>query len=134
MIGTSLATGDLGERLRAARSGANLTQEAAAASLGMARTTLVALEKGQRLVGPEELLALARLYDVSAGRLTAPDAIHVDLSAKVPRNEGREASKAVTQALALLDRLATGAVQLERSLGQEMRTDYPPPIRINPQV
>ena len=34
----------------------------------------------------------------------------------------------------LLNRLATGAVQLERLLDQEQRTDYPPPIRINPQI
>src|ERR1700757_353504 len=78
-MSSSLAAADLGERLRAARSGANLTQEAAAAMLGMARTTLVAIEKGQRPVKPKELLALARLYGVSAGRLTSPDAIHVDL-------------------------------------------------------
>ena len=134
MSGTSLATGILGERLRAARSGANLTQDAAAASLGMSRTTLVAIEKGQRPVKPEELLALARRYDVSVGKLTSPDAIHIDLSAKFRRAEGRESSKAVTQALALLNRLVTGAVQVERLLGQDLRTDYPPPIRINPQV
>jgi Zn-dependent peptidase ImmA (M78 family)/DNA-binding XRE family transcriptional regulator len=131
---SSLAPAELGERLRGARSGANLTQDAAAASLGMARTTLVAIEKGQRSVRPEELLAFARLYGVSTGKLTSPDAIHVDLSAKFRRTEGREASKAVTQALSLLNRLATGAVQLERLLGQELRTDHPPPIRINPQI
>lgn len=130
----SLTPTELGERLRGARSGANLTQDAAAAALGMARTTLVATEKGQRSVRPEELLAFARLYGVSAGKLTSPDAIHVDLSAKFRRTEGKEASKAVTQALNLLNRLATGAVQLERLLGQELRTDYPPPIRINPQI
>jgi Zn-dependent peptidase ImmA (M78 family) len=79
-------------------------------------------------------LAFARLYGVSVGKLTSPDAIHVDLSAKFRRTEGREASKAVTEALSLLNRLATGAVQLERLLGQELRTDYPPPIRINPQI
>jgi Zn-dependent peptidase ImmA (M78 family)/transcriptional regulator with XRE-family HTH domain len=129
-----LGPAELGERLRGARSGANLTQDAAAASLGMARTTLVAIEKGQRPVRPEELLAFARLYDVSAGKLTSPDAVHVDLSAKFRRAEGREASKAVTAALGLLNRLATGAVQLERLLGHEPRTDYPPPIRINPQI
>jgi Zn-dependent peptidase ImmA (M78 family)/transcriptional regulator with XRE-family HTH domain len=123
---------DLGERLRAARSGGNLTQDAAAASLGMARTTLVAIEKGQRPVRPEELLALARLYGVSAGKLVSPDAIHVDLSAKFRRAEGKDASKAITEALALLNKLATGAVQLERLLGQLHRTDYPPQIRINP--
>src|SRR5712692_1412301 len=131
---SKLAPAELGERLRGARSGANLTQDAAAASLGMARTTLVAIEKGQRSVRPEELLAFAHLYGVSAGKLTSPDAIHVDLSAKFRRAEGKEASKAVTQALSLLNQLATGAVQLERLLGQELRTDYPPPIRINPQI
>lgn len=131
---TSLPTGDLGERLRAARSGANLTQDAAATSLGMARTTLVAIERGQRSVRPEELLALARLYGVSAGRLTSPDAIHADLSAKFRRAEGKEASRAITESLALLNRLATGAVQLERLLDRELRTDYPPPIRINPRI
>jgi Zn-dependent peptidase ImmA (M78 family)/DNA-binding XRE family transcriptional regulator len=131
---TSLAPAKLGERLRGARSGANLTQDAASASLGMARTTLVAIEKGQRSVRSEELLALAHLYGVSVGKLTSPDAVHVDLSAKFRRAEGREASKAVTQALSLLNRLATGSVQIERLLGQELRTDYPPPIRINPQI
>jgi Zn-dependent peptidase ImmA (M78 family)/DNA-binding XRE family transcriptional regulator len=130
---SNLAPAELGERLRGARSGANLTQDAAAASLGMSRTTLVAIEKGQRSVRAEELLAFARLYGVSAGKLSSPDAIHVDLSAKFRRAEGREASKAVTEALSLLNRLTTGAVQLERLLGQELRTDYPPPIRINPQ-
>jgi Zn-dependent peptidase ImmA (M78 family)/DNA-binding XRE family transcriptional regulator len=131
---SSLTPAKLGERLRSARSGANLTQDAAAAFLGMARTTLVAIEKGQRPVRPEELLAFARLYCISAGKLTSPDAVHVDLSAKFRRTEGKEASKAVTQALNLLNRLATGVVQLERLLGQELRTDYPPPIRINPQI
>lgn len=134
MSGPGLAPADLGERLRAARSGANLTQDAVAASLGIARTTLVAIEKGQRSVRSEELLAFSRLYGVSAGKLTSPDAIHVDLSAKFRRAEGKEASKAVTQTLSLLNKLATGAVQLERLLGHELRMDYPPPIRISPQV
>ena len=121
----------LGERLRAARSSVNLTQDAAAASVGIARTTLVAIEKGQRPVRPEELIRFAGLYAVSAGKLLSPDAVHVDLSAKFRRAEGREASKAVTAALALLNRLATGAVQMEQLLGQALRTDYPPPVRIN---
>lgn len=129
--GATLA--ELGDRLRAARSGVNLTQDTAAASLGMARTTLVAIEKGQRAVRPEELIGMARLYGVSVGKLTSPDAVHVDLSAKFRRAEGREASRAATEALALLNRLATGAVQLERLLDQPLRTDYPPPIRINPR-
>jgi Zn-dependent peptidase ImmA (M78 family)/transcriptional regulator with XRE-family HTH domain len=130
----SLAAVDLGERLRAARSGANLTQDAAATALGMARTTLVAIEKGQRLVKPQELVAFAHLYGISAGRLASPDAIHVDLTAKFRRAEGKEASTAVTDSLALLNRLATGAAQLEQLLDRALQTDYPPPIRINPRI
>jgi Zn-dependent peptidase ImmA (M78 family)/DNA-binding XRE family transcriptional regulator len=131
---TGLAPTELGDRLRGARSEANLTQDAAASSLGMARTTLVAIEKGQRAVRPEELLAIARLYGVSAGKLVSPDAIHVDFSAKFRRTQGKEGSRAGGEALSLLNRLATGAAQLERLLGQDLRTDYPPPIRINPRI
>ena len=101
----------------------------------MARTTLVAIEKGQRFVRPEELLALARLYGVSAGRRTSPDALHVDLSAKFRRTQGREASSRwLPKRSPCCNRLATGAVQLEELLGQELRTDYPPPIRIAPHL
>jgi len=130
----NLAPTELGDRLRGARSEANFTQDAAAAALGMARTTLVAIEKGQRSVRPEELLAFARLYGVSAGKLVSPDAIHVDFSAKFRRMQGKDGSRAGGEALRLLNRLATGAAQLERLLGQELRTDYPPPIRINPRL
>jgi Zn-dependent peptidase ImmA (M78 family)/DNA-binding XRE family transcriptional regulator len=130
----NLAPTELGDRLRGARSEANFTQDAAAAALGMARTTLVAIEKGQRSVRPEELLAFARLYGVSAGKLVSPDAIHVDFSAKFRRMQGKDGSRAGGEALGLLNRLATGAAQLERLLGQELRTDYPPPIRINPRI
>ena len=97
MTTSTISAEIMGERLRAARSAANLTQEAAAASLGMARTTLVAIEKGQRPARPDELLAFSNLYGVSAGKLMSPDAIHVDIVAKFRRAEGREASKAVTQ-------------------------------------
>jgi Zn-dependent peptidase ImmA (M78 family)/DNA-binding XRE family transcriptional regulator len=120
----------LGERLRRARSNANLTQDAVAGQLEIARTTLVAIERGQRRVKPEELVAFARLYGISIGRLTAPNAIHVDLTAKFRRVEGREVDPDVTGAVALLNRLASGATELERAVGAELRQDYPPPVRI----
>ena len=43
-----LSPAEIGERLRIAREAANLTQAAAGAASGMARTTLVAIEQGQR--------------------------------------------------------------------------------------
>ena len=130
MIARSLAPDVLGERLRSARSNANLTQDAAAGHLNIARTTLVAIERGQRRVKPDELVAFARLYGISAGRLTAPSALHVDLTAKFRRAEGREAGPDAAKAVALLNRLATGAAELERAVGVELSQDYPPPVRI----
>ena len=85
----SRAPAELGERLRSARSGARLTKNSAAASIGMARTTLVAIEKGQRSIQARGALAFARLYGVSVGNLTSPDAIHVDLSARFRRTKER---------------------------------------------
>ena len=46
---------EIGERLRAARSRSGLTQEDVSRQLKMARTTLVAIEKGQRRVRADEL-------------------------------------------------------------------------------
>ncbi|MGV3556277.1 MAG: helix-turn-helix domain-containing protein [Croceibacterium sp.] len=130
MTSAVLESPGLGDRLRAARSNAGFTQDAAAARLGMSRTTLVAVEGGQRRVRPEEILEFAKLYGVSVGRLTASDAIHVDLTAKFRRVEGREPGRDVVEAVGLLNRLATGAAELERVIGAELPRDYPPPVRL----
>jgi transcriptional regulator with XRE-family HTH domain len=55
----------IGERLRLARKNAGLLQETAAQHLGVARPTLVAIEKGQRPIRRSELRDLAALYRVS---------------------------------------------------------------------
>lgn len=53
---------DLGARLREARTTGGWTQQEAADAIGAARTTMVAIEKGERRVKAEELVELARLY------------------------------------------------------------------------
>lgn len=50
---------ELGERLKTARETANMTQDAAAKAVGIARTTLVAIEKGQRNARLDEIRHLA---------------------------------------------------------------------------
>ena len=52
----------VGIRLREARKARRLTQGQAARSLGVARTTLTAIEKGQRPIRPDELIKLSDLY------------------------------------------------------------------------
>ena len=58
----ALSSTEIGERLRVARDDAGLTQADAAQTLGMARTTLVAMEQGQRPAKIDEVQKLARLY------------------------------------------------------------------------
>ena len=63
----------MGSRLRQARKAVGLTQAHVADGLGMARTTLVAIEKGERPVRPDELADLQALYGVSLPELQAGD-------------------------------------------------------------
>jgi len=53
---------EAGERLRIAREGAKITQAAAASAIGVARTTIVAIEQGERRARINELQQLAKLY------------------------------------------------------------------------
>src|SRR5712692_4747609 len=55
----------LGGRLQEARRARGLTQQAVAEYLGVARTTLVAIEKGERRLLPDELIKLAAFYGPS---------------------------------------------------------------------
>src|ERR1700683_2778936 len=70
----------IGERLRVARENAKLTQEDAANSIDVARTTLVAMEQGKRRARMSELQKLAKAYGTSVNALLRKEAIHVDLA------------------------------------------------------
>jgi len=59
-------------RLRAARESRGLTQAQAAAELGVSRPLLIAIEKGAREVGPEELVRLAQIYGRPVSDLLRP--------------------------------------------------------------
>lgn len=120
----------LGERLRNARARAGLTQHEASEGLSMARTTLLALEKGQRRLRPEELKQMAELYESSVNALLSPDTVAVSL---VPRfrsiaPDARDAAEAAT----LLNDLAGAQLQLEKMLGISSRRNYPPERPLGP--
>jgi Zn-dependent peptidase ImmA (M78 family)/DNA-binding XRE family transcriptional regulator len=52
----------LGNRLQEARRATGLTQQSIADEMGLSRTTIVAIEKGERRVSSEELIKFARMY------------------------------------------------------------------------
>lgn len=62
----------VGQRLTDARRARRMTQQQAAAALGVARTTITAMEGGVRRPRASELVTLARLYGRQVGDLVRP--------------------------------------------------------------
>ena len=116
---------ELGERLRVAREAVNLTQKEAAEAINVARTTLVAIEQGQRKIRIEEIQRLAKTYRTSVNALLRREAVHVDLA---PRFRKLVSTKdtAAASATQLLGDLAQAEVELENLLGIERSRNYPP--------
>jgi len=63
----------IGKRLRKARRSARILQAVAAESLGCGRTTLVAIEQGQRTVSASEMIVLCKLYKADMSDIVRPE-------------------------------------------------------------
>ena len=122
---------DVGERLRAARSNAGLTQQKAADDLKLARTTLIGIEKGERRVRADEFRAMVELYGISVNTFFQSECAAVEL---VPRFRALSgvSDQDATDAARMLSDLAIAEFELERVLGMPLRRDYPPERRIGP--
>jgi Zn-dependent peptidase ImmA (M78 family)/DNA-binding XRE family transcriptional regulator len=107
---------EVGERLRRAREVAGMSQANAAAAIKIARTTLVAIEKGERRIRISELQQIARLYNTSVNALLREEAIQVDLAPRF-RKLLDSSDLAADHAAKLLAELATAEVELENLLG-----------------
>ena len=121
----SVYTTNAGDRLRSARGNANFTQQEAAHKIGIARTTLVAIEKGQRRIRIDELRGLAKLYGVSVNSLLRQEAVHVELAPRFRKLSGA-VDNAVDEAAEIISRLAKAEVELENLLGIKRAKNYPP--------
>lgn len=120
-----IAPADLGERLRIAREVAGITQADAALAIEVARTTLVAIEQGQRRIRMSELQQLARHYSTSVNALLRQEAIQVDLAPRFRKVFGTS-DKAADNAAKLLSDLAKAEVEMENLLGVRRVPNYPP--------
>lgn len=116
---------ELGERLRLAREAARLTQKDAADAVGVARTTLVAIEQGNRPVRIDELQRLASAYGTNVNALLRREAVHVDLVPRF-RKMSSVSDDAAEAASKLLTDLAKAEVELENLLGIQRIANYPP--------
>jgi Zn-dependent peptidase ImmA (M78 family) len=122
----SLTTAEIGERLRIAREEANQTQAEAARAIDVARTTLVAIEQGQRRARVSEMQRLAKLYNTSVNALLRREAIYVDLSPRFRKLNIAAAEDGALQAVQLLSDLARAELELENLLGIKRVRNYPP--------
>jgi Zn-dependent peptidase ImmA (M78 family)/DNA-binding XRE family transcriptional regulator len=114
----------VGARLRQAREGADVTQAAAADAIGAVRTTIVAIEKGERKVRLGEIQRLAQLYMTTVNALLRQESVHVDLVPRFRRLPGKD--DAAAQAAALMESLAKAEVELESLLGVRRPVSLPP--------
>jgi Zn-dependent peptidase ImmA (M78 family)/DNA-binding XRE family transcriptional regulator len=120
------STQHLPGRLRLARRDEGLTQDEVARQLGVARTTIVAIEKGERTVRPEELRSLARILNRPVDELLRPAPAVEDLDAqfrlvlpKVEQNDELEA------AVRMVEQLVDDYVELERLAQATLQRRYP---------
>jgi Zn-dependent peptidase ImmA (M78 family)/transcriptional regulator with XRE-family HTH domain len=115
----------LGLRLLEARKATGMTQQEVADHLGMARTTVVAIEKGERKVTSHELLQLASLYKRAVSDLVSKRVVAESLVPQF-RASQKEADLSCDQAAIELQNRAEDYVELERIVGAPLATRFPP--------
>ena len=115
----------LGARLQDARKAANLTQQQVAEELTMARTTIVAIEKGERRISAGELIRLAQLY-----RRPVSDFVSRKVSTEsfVPQfRSSQDYDESIEQVGSELQARAEDFAELERLTGMLAPRFYPQP-------
>jgi Zn-dependent peptidase ImmA (M78 family)/transcriptional regulator with XRE-family HTH domain len=118
----------LGDRLKEARKARGLTQEVVAEKLGILRTTLVAIEKGDRKITPDELVEMARLFGRPVSEFvsnrTNQDPFLPQF--RLPPDQRNIDESQLTQAAMELESLARDYVELEEINTTVRHADFPP--------
>ncbi len=116
---------NLGLRLQEARKATGMTQQDAATQLAMARTTIVAIEKGERKVTPHELVQFASLYRRSVSELASKRVVAEGLVPQF-RASQKVIDPTYDKAVIELQSRAEDYVELERILGTPLARRFPP--------
>ena len=117
---------ELGLELRYAREKRGMTQQDAAEIIEVARTTIVAIEKGERRIKSHELVRLARAYGRDEGDFVRPT--HPKTAPFQPqfRAAYRGRDQAIEDAAVdLLEQLARNYYELETLTGNRLKYTYP---------
>lgn len=150
----SLDPAVLGARLQEARRARGLTQQDVAEHMGMARTTLVAIEKGERRLTPHELIKLAAYYErqvsefvgrqsmvegfvpqfrasLSKGKAQSARIKETAITETEEKESGKDSSTTELERVAFeLQHLAEDYLELEQVCGMPLAKSYPHPYNI----
>lgn len=125
--------GELGKRLQQARKKRGLTQEAAAQLVDLARTTLVAIEKGERRVKAGELISLARAYGQQIGDFVRPrpqvEAFAVQF--RGPSHMTEQDEEKIAPYIAEFEELCRNYLELEEITQSTLVRKYPSEYQIS---
>lgn len=117
----------LGELLQQARNQCGMTQADAAKVIDAARTTMVAIEKGERRLKPNELIKLARAYGRSVSDFVrqppVAQSFEVQFRAAYRRNEVEELQ--IEPVIRLLEELCQNYLELEEIMDAPLPRNYP---------
>ena len=118
---------ELGVRLQSARKRAGLTQKQAADAIKAARTTMVAIEKGERSIQPSELVALSRAYKqpVSYFVKQKPAVRSFDVQFRAVHGATVQ-DETIQPVVSDWQDLCMGYLELEEALHSPMPRNYPP--------
>lgn len=111
-----ISSAQLGERITQARKRLKKTQDELAKSIGIGRTTLVAMEKGERRPSSAELLKLAQELTVPLNELLREHTVVADASPRFRMTPRQAQGDAVEQAVERLKALGRQYVELEQVL------------------
>lgn len=117
----------LGERLQQARKKCGLTQADAAQIIDAARTTLVAIEKGERRLKSNELIKLARAYGRAVSDFVRQDPViepfEVQFRAAYQRSE--QEKEGISLTIQRLEQLCQNYLELEKIKDAPLPRNYP---------
>jgi Zn-dependent peptidase ImmA (M78 family)/DNA-binding XRE family transcriptional regulator len=118
---------NLGELLQQARKKCGMTQADAAKVIDAARTTIVAIEKGERRLKPNELIKLARAYGRAISDFVRPSPViepfAVQFRAAYQRSEQEEAR--IDPIIQRLEKLCRNYLELEKIVDAPLPRNYP---------
>ena len=121
----------LGRKLQTHRKTRGLTQQEVADRLAIARTTLTAIEKGERLIRPDELMDLSKLYNEPVNRLLRQDAntepFAVQFRAALVQTEESDLELTIQE----FQKLCEDYQHLEQLTATPLPRKYPPEYVIN---